>query len=142
MENKHRRIDLNLDVIPVNGVNPDVSCAKCPSACCREGMALELNPDEAAMLVENGTVLRKLSRRDVKRAGAEKPVKGNDMYVFESNCGNLTVDPDTNETGCAIYGTDQYPRTCAAFKMGGAACVSVQRTRINRGEDILSDEES
>ena len=116
-----------LDVVPVGGVDPEVSCSKCPSACCRAGVVLKLSAREAGTLREAGTEL------------GEPPngnrLLGSKSYLLASDCGNLAIDPETGATSCKIWGTKEYPRVCRDFPVGGYWCVEIQDSRIRRGED-------
>ena len=129
MDNTNR---INLELIPVNGVDKSVNCANCPSACCREGMVLPLTRGEAATLEDAGTQMHQLDRSESR---GRRPGRGRKFYRFDSNCGNLAIDPETGQTSCEIYGSDNYPKVCTEFTMGSYACALTQLKRIDMGED-------
>ncbi len=124
MENQNNP---RLDLVPVGGVDSEVSCSKCPSACCRAGVVLKLSVEEARTLREAGTELEKLPNGN--------RWLGRKSYLLASTCGNLVIDPETGATSCKIWDTEKYPRVCRDFPMGGYWCVVIQGWRIRRGED-------
>lgn len=136
MENRNR---IDLTIIPVNGVDPDIDCGKCPSACCREGMTLPLSAEEAAHLAAVGTELEpvKLSRMERWRKGL-----GNQAFFnLKSDCGNLATN-DEGHTFCGVFEAESpvRPKVCGEFVMGGYACAGVQLYRQKNGEDEFVSE--
>lgn len=128
MKNGNR---LQLEIVPIGGADKDISCQKCPSACCRAGMAIPLNRQEAHTLEDAGTDIREVSKREhPPRAGL-----GRKFFQLMSDCGNLVTDPSSGETSCAIWREDNYPKACARFKEGGYNCVDTQLSRITADED-------
>lgn len=131
MENRNPAINPNS--VPVDGVDAQLSCAMCPSACCREGMIVPLTPDEANMMQSSGTEITQLDgRKNSKMAG-----KGREMYRLDSDCGNLQTSPD-GAMSCRVYETSEYPQACREFTMGSYACALVQELRVRSGEDRRS----
>ena len=123
---------LNLDIVPINGVDKDVTCSKCPSACCRKGMAIPLSRAEHRSMQAAGTDMRELPV-DVR---GRRRVFGRKLYLLASDCGNLGVAED-GTTFCSVYAQQEFPRACGEFAMGGYGCVSTQLSRIVHGEDTL-----
>lgn len=136
MKNRNR---IDLTIIPVNGSDPNIDCAKCPSACCREGMTLPLSAEEADYLSAAGTELEavEVSRKDRRRRGLGKQT----FYALKSDCGNLVID-DTGNTSCGAFDNESpfRPKICGEFVMGGFACASLQIYRQRSGEDEFVSE--
>lgn len=124
----------SLDLVPVGGVDANISCDKCPSACCRAGVSIPLTKNEALTLKNAGTELRLLAREELKgrRAGIGKKV-----YELMSNCGNLLIDEDTGKSSCTIHNQPNYPNACGEFLMGGYQCAKIQQRRVELGQDTL-----
>lgn len=123
---------LDLGLVPIGGSNPAISCEKCPSACCRKDTALPLSKDEARTLQMADTALRLLPKGEWQ---GNRPGRGRQFYVLESDCGNLEIDEVTGVSRCGIHETPAYPKACREFARGAFRCIDLQRTRIARGED-------
>lgn len=124
---------INLDIIPVGGVDKSIQCSDCPSACCREGMVIPLTKPEAQMMQANGTDMRPVDTKGEFRARAA--LLGTTLYRLESDCANLSIDPETGTSSCSIYNTPEFPKACRKFTMGSAACAITQTTRVGWGQD-------
>jgi Fe-S-cluster containining protein len=112
------------------GRNPHVSdivnCASCIGACCRAGMVLELDSQEARSLEEAGTVMHQATPANlVSRTIGRYKTRGNrtSLYKLDSDCGNL--DPDNNQ--CNAY--EGRPVACRALVVGGLRCQVARNTR-------------
>ena len=134
MENRNR---IDLKIIPINGVDKDVSCRNCPSACCRKGMVIPLSGHEAELLVQAGTTLEEhhISRRERRRLGIGKET----LYRFQSDCGNLATTED-GASYCKAFDQESpiRPSICSEFKEGGYDCGAIQLARIAWGQDTLA----
>lgn len=124
---------LSLSIVPVGGIDKQVSCANCPSACCRAGMVIPLSGKEADIIASAGTDMQKLDRHET--VGHHAGI-GRKFYKLLSDCGNLDIDPNTGQMQCKIWHTKDYPKACNRFTEGSYNCVDVQLTRIGSGQDI------
>jgi Fe-S-cluster containining protein len=128
MKNNNR---LQLDGISPGGTDPAVDCKNCPAACCRKDMAIPLSSREATTLRQAGTQLLEMDSHDV----SIRAPFGTKFFRLLTDCGNLSIDLTTGDTRCKVWQTDEYPRACDKFPMGGFNCVSTQMARITRGQD-------
>lgn len=108
---------------------PDVRslCGACIGACCVQDTVLPLSPPEAVQLTEAGTEMHQLPKNE--RQG-NRPGRGREFYVFDSDCGNLVDDPESGTRVCAQYALR--PRICRDFQAGSFACMSIRAKRLER----------
>lgn len=106
-------------------------------------MTIRLNDAERDTLVNAGTKLRPVTRKEIRELGrSNRPSRSEQTYMLESDCGNLSIDPETGATACSIYESDEYPRACTALKMGSYSCGLIQLTRVVQGQDTLDRSKS
>ena len=102
-------------------------CGACIGACCVRNTVLPLSPPEAAQLTEAGTEMRQLPKDE--RDG-NKPGRGREFYVFDSDCGNLVDDPESGARVCGQYASR--PRICREFQAGSFSCMAIRAQRLDQ----------
>lgn len=132
---------INLEIInriPLEGADTQILCSGCAAACCREGVVMSLNAEEAQFLSEHGTTLevydaseRSLGRRILERL-IRKPSDNRQLMKLTSDCGNLETNSDTGRLDCSAYYDKRRPQICSNFKMGSYACGLLQLGRLRR----------
>lgn len=125
--------------IPGSGVDEAISCGNCPSACCRKGMVMSLSDSEAAYLQDGGTSLEKMNKKSSIMARVLHLGSGKDSYMLKSDCSNLEIDSETNETSCIVFSEPERPEVCDNYKMGAYQCGRLQLARVASGQDEFAD---
>jgi Fe-S-cluster containining protein len=97
-----------------------INCDSCVGACCRRDIVLPLTKREHRRLVDAGTVLRLLTREELKANLAASPGIFLRYYQFETDCGNL--DTETNQ--CNDY--ENRPEGCRDFNPGTPMCQTMK----------------
>ncbi len=127
---------LDLDMVPLDGVDPRVRCGACPAVCCRKGTVVRLSPTDAEFLRQSGTELEKIAIQQ-SRVRSLTLLPGSHTkryYVLQSDCGNLK-DREDGIAQCSEHDNPNRPSVCREFRMGGAACVIAQLASCDRRGD-------
>jgi Fe-S-cluster containining protein len=103
-----------------NKDEPAPGCHNCTSACCREGVIMELTDLEAAFLRAAGTEM--YEREKEKRA---VPSPYGDWQLL-TDCAYLKTGDD-GRTLCSIHKSPERPSICQFFEEGGWGCLRIRR---------------
>lgn len=112
-----REIEQGLPIVSITN-GEKVGCNNCVGACCKAGMVLSLSPKEKEQIESAGTDIEQYQRK----RGEPKPKRGESLYKFNLDCGNLQSD-----NSCGIY--EDRPRACRDLTTGSAGCLFIREAR-------------
>ena len=137
----------NYNILPVGGlqhgetIDRMIDCGKCPAACCREGVVIELSEHERQTLESAGALLKEVrpaeeQTRKRRLFGRAATIEVPGLYKLQADCPFLADD-----MSCAVYDQpDVRPEVCGELRTGSYRCITIQQARIDSGEDDYGQE--